>query len=420
MTTETTRKTYWETHKDIDVRRADITRFEKTGKIKLKTIEDFEYAGKNLVFAVKSDAAAVAAVGVEKDGKIWSIQVVAPPSRVMFATLDGLGDYAKLPGNNATTRKFSLSVVDVELVHPEIEDAMARQGKKRIQTFAAAIKFQSILKAQLFVFVVRNHDVFPTQRKAVEQAIKNNAGVLSKAEEAKEKAAEREADAKRTPEERRIHAAKIEAAKQAEFAGILFNRMRVSYDEGNEHTEKAFPGKEVRMIRMSRNDFVEEKSNVAPNKFTSKVNERVMAIYKKGPSDDNPDYAHAREVYEAFNATPRKTFSPLDIVDHNNPEHKYGVFGPFFGRGSTVVPEASVACFATTETFGVALYMTGATVLAEEKNTAGGSRLDPIDFDVPDVRKRSAPAEAEVDVDDNDDDGDSMHAERQKKAKMSH
>jgi len=419
MTTETTRKSYWETHKDIEVRRVDITRFEKAGKIKLKTIEDFKYAGENLVFAVKSDAAAVAAVGVEKDGKILPIHIVVPPSRAMFATLDGLGDYAKIASGKSNSRKFSLSVVDVELAHPEIEDAMNKQGRKRTQTFTAVIDdFLAVLKAQLLVFVVRNTDVFPAQRKTIETTIKNSAGTLSKAEEAKEKAAEKEADAKRTPEERRIHAAKIEAAKQAEFAGMLFNRMRVPYDKANEHTEKMFPGKEVHMIRMSRNDFVEEKSNTAPSKFTSKVNERVMAIYKKGPSDDNPDYVHALEVYNAFNATPRKTFSPLDIVDHANPAHKYGVFGPFFGRDSTIIPEASIACFATTDTFGVALYMTGVTVLAEEKSTAGGSRLAPVDFDVPDVRKRSAQAEAEVDAD--DDDGDSLHAERQKKAKLTH
>lgn len=418
MTTENTRKkSLWEMHKDTDVRKVDIARFEKTGKTKLKTTEDYEHAGKNLVFAVKSDG--IAAVGVEKGGKIWSIHVVVPPSRTMFATLEGLGDYAKLATGNSTTRKFSLSVVDVELAHPEIEDAMARQGKKRIQTFAAVIEFLAILKAQLLVLVVRNPDVFPTQRKAVELAIKNNAGALSKAEEAKEKAAEREADAKRTPEERKAHAAKLEAAKQAEFAAILINRMKVPYDEGNDHTEKAFEGKEVRMIRMSRNDFVAEKPGVAPSKFASKIDERIMAIYKKGPSDDNPDYAHAREVYDAFNAQARKTFSPLDIVNHANPAHKYGVFGPFFGRDSTIIPEASVACFATTDTFGVALYMTGVTVLAEEKSSTGGSRLAPVDFDVPDVRKRSAQAEAEVDAD-NDDDGDSLHAERQKKAKMAH
>ena len=138
MTTENNRKkSLWEMHKDIDVRKVDIARFEKTGKTKLKTIEDYEHAGKNLVFAVKSDG--IAAVGVEKGGKIWSIHVVVPPSRTMFATLDGLGDYAKLATGNSTTRKFSLSVVDVELAHPEIEDAMTRQGKKRIQTFAAVI-----------------------------------------------------------------------------------------------------------------------------------------------------------------------------------------------------------------------------------------------------------------------------------------
>jgi hypothetical protein len=118
------------------------------------------------------------------------------------------------------------------------------------------------------------------------------------------------------------------------------------------------------------------------------VDKDIMAIYTKGPGDDNPDYVFAAEVVkmqkEGYN------FNRIPIT-HIDKSVKFGPFGPYLGRGSTITVDFEVSPYESGVNDGINTYIKGICILHDEPYVEHDREVST-EFAAPIPKKRDASA----------------------------
>ena len=324
-------------------------------------IEELEYARDHLKFCEKKDGSIDIGIRMP-DSSLSEVDLILPPARTIFGnSLDGLGGQAKLPNNKLGKRKFSTDIASSDLFHKKIEKKNANLGRKPF--LIAAGLFLEHLADLCILYKVRNQSAHPQAYKLALVGVKGNC----------------------TPE-----TLKDPAALELAMFRMMYTKFHRAFLSDSPDATSYFGEPNSFEFRLSRYDMsaVKDISKQKP------IDPDVMAIYKAGETDSNPDYKHAKDVVEAHaSKTAPMHFERLNITNVN-PKIKYGPFGPYgIGRNSTVSWRVNPAFFYGGELDGLNLYLKSGLVFKSEADTGGNAPL---------VSKYQMPSENK-DGDDEDD-----------------
>ena len=314
----------------------------KHGKV-LKTIEDFDYAKKNIVFGVNT-ASAIHMGWRHTDGTIYAIDIVTPAMRVEYGqSLDGLGGTPILQDNTVAKRQFSLVLVNGDLFpkHAQlIDDNPKNKNLKRKETVEALLDFLFHLRVLFCLFKARNVDAH----------VKCRSHLSAKAEE---------------NSEANFHT-DMEYQNQQLFI-FFWNNMKSFHVLNSKDAEKNFGVKGLQEIKLTKNDFflAKEDKDRAKNKAIP-IDPRIMKIYHAGENPSNPSYAFAKEVFE--NHQKGNQFTPLNVTKFKS-DKPYPPFGPYCGSNSTVSVRFTIGSWEKPQQDGLKGYIVSIEVLLEEHSS---------------------------------------------------
>ena len=270
------------------------------------------------------------------NGVLGQFVIKSPPLRVVHSgSLNGVGGQAKLKegkGNEgkAVEKRFTVMCTDATLIHPEIYEA-----NKAIDIKAQVAKLIAILEDVYAIFIqikVEN----PTVHNKQYTKAKESADIFAAADPTQ-------------PIEKYLFVLSIQLKALA----------RKAFHPKSTDVEKAIKIANAYDFKFSTSPFFKpaEGGKIHP------VDPEILAIYNKGAGDSNPDYKYALEVVE--NQKKGLNFNRVH-VSHVDKNVKYPVFGPFFGRGSTITVDFDIAPYASGENDGLNLYIKGILVLKDE------------------------------------------------------
>lgn len=315
----------------------------KNGKA-LSTLDQFTHAKDNLWLAVdENNHIVVAHKPKTKPGEkevLHEVEIITPPMNAMYNSLDGLGGrYILEDGNESEKRTFSVTLVDGPLEHPKIETDNPEE--RRPETVKAMLELLEEIRTQCILFKLDNPDVHATYRREQMSLLKKHYGVAFDTDK--------------------------EFARKKAFCDFAL-RLKYPIKTGSENVQTEYPETPNRTeMRLNRVDLYEPKEKTKSKGI--EIDPRVMAIYNAGESDSNPNYVFAKEVVDSKSLN--KQFNPVVITHNDKSQPKFGVFGPFFGRKSTVSFQFKLVSYAQKGLDGIGFYFSAGLVLMAENDNRG-------------------------------------------------
>lgn len=354
----------------------------------LKSRHEFETAARNLVWIIEGNKIAVCYQDL--NGNVVSFKIESPPTRVVHGNLDGLGSKAKLKsGKDADKRKLSVTLGMGNLKTMKMDSDPKNAPKQRRETQEAMVVLVRMIIIQYCLVKARTPTFQYEEYSTLEKEATSKDWYLGMVKETEEeKNMERE---ERKAASRKRIAAANNAVELYIFEAFIGKVNRPFSDANSKidgyfgaqykikHDEKGLPvlneqgepvleldanGQPIMIpstsIKMSRADFFDVKATEA----VPPIDPRILAIAADPKSHTEEEVKFAQEVIQMQGpqSKARKHFVPIKVTRANKNAEPFPVFGPFFGRGSTVCVRCNPGFFNESTSFGMNLYFESAVV----------------------------------------------------------
>lgn len=356
----------------------------------LHSRHEFETAAKNLVWSIEGNK--IVQCYRDSAGNVVSFKIETAPSRVMYGNLGGLGSKAKLKsGKDADKRKLSVTVAMGNLKTMKLDLDPKNAVNQRRETQEAMVVLLRMMIIQYCLVKARTPTFQYEEYSALEKEVTSKDWYLNMVKETEEeKGMDREE--KKAAKSKRIKAANeavefyifeafigkvnrpfTDASPKADkYFGaqykIKYNEkgLPVLNEQGEPVLETDATGQPIVVpsttIKMSRADFFDTKATdpVPP------IDPRILDIAANPKNYTEEELKFAQEVIQVQGpqSKVRKHFDPVKVA-HAVPKETnkpFPVFGPFFGRGSTVCVRCNPGFFNESTSFGMNLYFEYASV----------------------------------------------------------